>query len=75
VTQSDWTAILPGILCLSDLDGVKRQITPLNDPPLFTDYIRIAPKTRALQEAAQAVANIIQEELNNALEIEPLSVR
>lgn len=75
VTQSDWTAILPGILCLSDLDGTKRQVTPLSDPPLFTDYIRIEPKTRGLTDAAQAVANIIQEELNNALEIDPLSER
>lgn len=75
VTQSDWVTILPGIICVPDLDGIKRQITPLSDPPLITDYIRVTPKTRVLSDAAQAIANILQEELNNALEIHPLSPR
>ncbi len=70
VANTDWVAILPGILCLPDLDGQVRRITPLDHPPLFTDYIRITPRTRALNPAAQAVADILQEELNNALEID-----
>jgi DNA-binding transcriptional LysR family regulator len=75
VTQSDRVSILPGILCLPDLDGKRRQITPLNDPPLHTDYIRVTPKARDLSDAAQTIANILQEELNNALEIDPVSGR
>lgn len=75
VTQSDRVSILPGILCLPDLDGKKRQITPLSHPALQTDYMRITPKTRDLSDAAQAIADILQEELNNALEIDPVSAR
>lgn len=70
VANTDWVAILPGILCLPDLDGRVRRVTPLDNPPLFTDYIRITPKTHALNPAAQAVADILQEELNTALEVD-----
>ncbi len=75
ISRSDWVAILPGILCLPDLDGGRRQVTPIDGPPLLTDYIRITPKARDLGAAAQAVAHVLQEELNNALEVEPLSLR
>lgn len=70
VANSDWVAILPGILCLPDLDGRVRRVTPLSHPPLITDYMRITPKTRPLNPAAQEVSDILQEELNNALEVD-----
>lgn len=73
VSKSDWLTVLPGILCLPDLDGTRRQVTPLADPPLTVDYILITPKARPMSLAAQAFADVLQEELNNALEIEPVS--
>jgi len=75
VARSDWVAILPGILCLPDLAGNVRRVAPLAGPPLMTDYIRINPKTRPLSSPAQAIANILQEELNNALEINPANAK
>lgn len=74
VARSDWVSILPGILCLSDLDGTRRQVVPLAEPTLNVDYMRIQTRKRPLNTAAQAFADILQEELNSALEIEPLSV-
>lgn len=73
VANSDWVAILPGILCLPDLDGTRRRVVPLADPPLFVDYMRIETRQRPLNPAAQAFADILQEELNSALEIDPTS--
>lgn len=73
VGRSDWVAILPGILCLPDLDGERRQVVPLAEPPLNVDYMRIQSRKRPLDQAAQAFADILQEELNSALEIPPLS--
>lgn len=70
VANSDWVTILPGILCLPDLDGKRRQVLPLSDPPLTVDYMQIGTIKRPLSTAAQSFANILQEELNSALEIE-----
>ena len=69
VARSDWVSILPGILCVPDLDGIKRRVLPLADPPLYVDYLRIEPRSKPLSRAAQAFADILQEELNSTLEI------
>lgn len=71
--NSDWVTILPGVLCLPDLDGRRRRVVPLADPPLTVDYMRIETRKRPLSAAAQAFADILQEELNSALEIPPIS--
>lgn len=70
VASSDWVTILPGIMCLPDLDGKRRQVAPLGNPPLTVDYTRIEPIKRPLSTAAQGFADILQEELNGALEID-----
>lgn len=70
VANSEWVTILPGILCLPDLGGDRRKVAPLADPPLTVDYARIEPAKRPLSTAAQAFADILQEELNSALEMD-----
>jgi DNA-binding transcriptional LysR family regulator len=75
VANSGWVSILPGVISRPDRDGQKRLFTPIGDPPLFVDYVRINHTARPLSRAAQAFADILQEELNNALEIEPYSAR
>ncbi|WP_323764820.1 LysR family transcriptional regulator [Marinovum sp.] len=73
VAKSDWLSILPGILCLPDLDGSRRRVVPLDDPPLTVTYMMIRTKKRPLSLAAESFFNILQEELNSALEIPPIS--
>ncbi|WP_417523665.1 LysR family transcriptional regulator [Marinovum sp.] len=73
VANSDWLSILPGILCLPDLAGDRRKIVPLADPPLSVTYMMIHARKQPLSLAAQAFADILQEELNSSLEIPPLS--
>ena len=43
---------------------------PLSDPPLTVDYVRVSNKTRPLGRAAQLFADVLQEELNSALEVD-----
>ena len=74
VARSDWVSILPSILCLPDLDGTRRQVVPLVEPALNVNYMRIQTRKRPLNMAAQAFADILQEELNSALEITPMAV-
>ena len=67
VSKSQWVSILPRILCLPDLDGLRRKVLPLTDPPLSVDYMRIERGSRPLNQAAQAFADILQAELTAAL--------
>ncbi|MCF2905579.1 LysR family transcriptional regulator [Octadecabacter sp. CECT 8868] len=71
VASSDWVTILPGIMCLPDLDGSRRKVAMLVDPPLTVDYMRIETRKRPLSAVAQIFADILQEELNSALEVFP----
>ncbi len=73
VANSDWVSILPGILCLPDLDGTRRRVVPLADPPLTVDYLRIEHASRPLSQGAQGFADILQAELTRALAIPPVS--
>ncbi|QPM90467.1 LysR family transcriptional regulator [Pseudooceanicola algae] len=73
VGQSDWVSILPGILCLPDLDGTRRRVVPLADPALTVDYLQIEHASRPLSQGAQAFADILQKELTRALGVAPVS--
>lgn len=68
VANSDWVSILPSILSRADRDGVTRRFIPLIDPPLTVEYVRIENKARPMGRAAQLFADVLQEELNTALE-------
>lgn len=73
VAESDWVSILPGILCLPDLDGARRRVVPLADPPLGVEYLRIEHASRPLSQGAEGFADILQAELSRALAITPMS--
>lgn len=73
VAESDWVSILPGILCLPDLDGARRRVVPLADPPLGVEYLRIEHASRPLSQGAQGFADILQAELSRALSVDPIS--
>jgi len=75
VNGIDWVSILPAVLSPPDKDGRKRLFTPLANPPLAVEYMRITHKARPLSKASQAFADVLQEELNNVLEADPLSKR
>ena len=68
VANSEWVSILPSILGRADRDGKTRKFTPLMDPPLDVEYMRVSHKARPLNRAAQAFLDTLQEELDNALE-------
>lgn len=67
VTNSEWATILPGILCLPDLDGNRRRVIPISEPQLDVEYLRIESKSVSLSEAGQAFYTVLHEELTAAL--------
>lgn len=67
VANSDWVSILPSILGRADRDQIQRRFTPLSDPPLHVEYMRIAHKSRPLNTAAKAFLAALQDELDLAV--------
>ena len=67
VARSDWVTILPGILCLPDLDSRHRRVIPIAGPELTVDYIRIEPMSVPLSDSGQAFYSVLTDELSTAL--------
>lgn len=68
VARSDWTTILPGILCLPDLAGDRRRVIPITGPDLSVDYLRIEPISVPFSDAGQTFYSFLMDELVTALD-------
>ncbi len=62
VGHSDWVAILPGIMMVSDVAHPTLTINPIVEPVMPLDLVLIEPLRRALSSPAQAFVDILREE-------------
>lgn len=63
VARSDWVAVLPGVLCAGDADGLARHVHPLEAPELRADFVTITPARAALSPAARAFHDELADEI------------
>lgn len=63
VARSDWATILPGCLCLPDIDQPERKLHPIVDPPLNVDYVLIEPVSKAQSPAAQLFSDEVMKQI------------
>jgi DNA-binding transcriptional LysR family regulator len=63
IARSDWATILPGCLCLPDIDRPVRKLHPIVHPPLTVDYVLIEPVSQSQSPAAQ----LFSEEIRNQI--------
>jgi LysR family transcriptional regulator, nitrogen assimilation regulatory protein len=66
VAASDWVAILPFLMMVSDLDESRFEIRPLDDPPFHSEFILIQPARKVLTPAASLFASILKTETERA---------
>jgi DNA-binding transcriptional LysR family regulator len=69
VAASDWVAVLPFVMMMSDLDGDRFTIRPLDDPPFHSEFVLIEPSRRAMSPAAALFASILKAEAESAGEV------
>jgi LysR family transcriptional regulator, nitrogen assimilation regulatory protein len=67
VAASDWVAILPFIMMVSDLDDGRFEIRPLDDPPFYSEFVLIEPSRKVMSPAAALFAAILKAEAKRAL--------
>ena len=63
VARSDWVTVLPGLICVSDADGARRRVSPLSDPPLYSDFVVIEPARRPLSPQARLFLDALRDEV------------
>lgn len=66
VAASDWVAVLPFVMMMSDLDGDRFTIRPLDDPPFHSEFVLIEPSRRAMSPVAALFAGILKAEAEHA---------
>lgn len=69
VLQSDWVAILSGLICFADINRKDRVISPLHDPPLIAEFVVISPARRTLSTPAQLFLDAFEAEIARIQEI------
>lgn len=66
VAASDWVAILPFVMMVSDIDGGRFDIRPLEDPPFYSEFVLIEPARKVMSPAAALFAGILKTEAEQA---------
>jgi LysR family nitrogen assimilation transcriptional regulator len=69
VARSDWVAILSGLICVNDVHKNERIINPLNDPPLFAEFVVISPSRRTLTTQARLFLDAFEAEIARIQEV------
>lgn len=68
VAASDWVTILPWIICSPDGAGDVRRVSPLIDPPLYSEFVVIEPARKPLQPEGHLFLEEIRTELARLIE-------
>jgi LysR family tcuABC transcriptional regulator len=69
VARSDWVAILSGLICIADVGGPERVISPIDDPPLIAEFVVISPSRRTLSTPAQLFLACFEAEIARIQEV------
>jgi LysR family tcuABC transcriptional regulator len=71
VLQSDWVAILSGLICIGDVEQprAERVISPIHDPPLIAEFVVISPARRTLSTQAQLFLEAFEAEIARIQEV------
>ena len=63
VARSDWVAVLSGLICVNDIGGRERVISPISDPPLFAEFVVITQARRTLSTQARLFLETFEAEI------------
>lgn len=69
ILQSDWVAILSGLICFADIGRTDRVISPIYDPPLIAEFVVISPARRTLSTQAQLFLEAFEAEIARIQEV------
>jgi LysR family nitrogen assimilation transcriptional regulator len=69
IARSDWVTILPGLICVNDIEKGDLVISPIADPPMFAEFVVIAPSRRTLSTQARLFLECFEDEIARIQEV------
>lgn len=66
--RGDWSSILPGCLCLPDMDDPEINLYPVMRPLMTVDYLMIEPSTQPQSAAVRLFAETLSAEIRSSCE-------
>jgi LysR family transcriptional regulator, nitrogen assimilation regulatory protein len=63
VAATDWVAVLPGLICVNDVERRDLVVSPIIDPPLYAEFVVIEPARHTLSVQAQLFLERLQREV------------
>jgi LysR family tcuABC transcriptional regulator len=69
VARSDWVAILSGLICVNDIGGSERVISPIFDPPLYAEFVVITQARRTPSTQARLFLDMFEAEIARIQEV------
>jgi LysR family tcuABC transcriptional regulator len=63
IARSDWVTILPGLICVNDIDRGELVINPIADPPMFAEFVVITPSRHTLSTQARLFLECFEAEI------------
>ncbi len=69
VRRGEWCSILPGCLCLPDLNDPDIHLYPIESPKMTVDYLLIEPTAMAASVATQRFVEGLTDEIRRACDV------
>jgi len=76
VAATDWVAVLPSLICVNDIDRPDLVVSPIDDPPLYAEFVVIEParhtpsvQARLFLERLEAEVRRIQDVIARATQM------
>jgi LysR family nitrogen assimilation transcriptional regulator len=69
VRRGEWCSILPGCLCLPDLNNPELHLYPIERPKMTVDYLLIEPAAMAASVATRQFTESLTDEIRRACEV------
>ena len=63
VAATDWVTVLPSVICVNDIERGDLIVNPIDDPPLYAEFVVIEPARHTLSVQAQLFLERLEEEV------------
>jgi len=63
VAATDWVTVLPSVICVNDIERGDLVVNPIDDPPLYAEFVVIEPARHTLSVQAQLFLERLEEEV------------
>jgi LysR family nitrogen assimilation transcriptional regulator len=63
VAATDWVTVLPSVICFNDIERGDLVVNPIDDPPLYAEFVVIEPARHTLSVQAQLFLERLEAEV------------